>query len=162
MFLLKGGEAMDTKENQEMKENPLPEDSGLSRRKFIRNSGVAAVAATLGTQIPFGELLPENMSLVGLANAQEKATIEGKIPEMVVLNDKPLNAETPAHFLDDDVTPFEKMFVRNNGIPPTDVDAKKWTLTIEGESAKKSVSLSIEDLKNKFKTYTYQLQLECG
>lgn len=153
---------MDTKENQGMEENLQPQDSGLSRRKFIRNSGVAAVAATLGTQIPFGELLPEGMSLVGLANAQENATIEGKIPEMVILNDKPLNAETPAHFLDDDVTPFEKMFVRNNGLPPTNVDAKTWTLKIEGESAKKSVSLSIEDLKTKFKTYTYQIQLECG
>jgi DMSO/TMAO reductase YedYZ molybdopterin-dependent catalytic subunit len=54
------------------------------------------------------------------------------------------------------------MFVRNNGIPPTNVDAANWSLKIEGESAKKSVTLSIDDLKKKFKTYTYQIQLECG
>ena len=73
-----------------------------------------------------------------------------------------LTPNHPPHFLDDSVTPYDKMFIRNNGIPPVKVDAATWTLTIEGESAKKSVSLSIADLKKKFKTYTYQIQLECG
>ena len=87
-------------------------DSGVSRRSFIRNSGVAAMVAAVGAQIPFSELLPEGMQLVGLANAQETMQIEGKIPEMVVLNTKPLNAEPPPHFLVDEVTPYKTMFVR--------------------------------------------------
>ena len=36
-------------------------DSGVSRRSFIRTSGVAAMAAAVGSQIPFGDLLPEGM-----------------------------------------------------------------------------------------------------
>jgi len=139
-----------------------PADSGVSRRSFLRKSSVAAMAAAVGSQIPFGDLLPEGMQLIGIAHAEEAMKIEGKIPEMVVLNTKPLNAEPPPHFLDEDITPYNKMFVRNNGIPPVNVDAATWKLTIEGESAKRSVSFSIADLKKKFKEHTLQIQLECG
>lgn len=139
-----------------------PADSGVSRRSFLRNSSIAAMAAAVGAQIPFGDLLPEGMQLVGIASAEEAMKIEGKIPEMIILNTKPLNAEPPPHFLDEDITPYRKMFVRNNGIPPVNVDAAAWTLTIEGESAKRSVSFSIADLKQKFKEHTLQIQLECG
>jgi DMSO/TMAO reductase YedYZ molybdopterin-dependent catalytic subunit len=140
----------------------LQSKPSLSRRKFIRNSSLTAMAAAVGMQVPFGEMLPKGVQLVGLANAAEGMTIEGKIPEMIILNDKPLNAEPPPHFLDDSITPYKNMFVRNNGIPPVNVDAATWKLNIEGESAKQSVTLSIADLKKKFKAYTYQIQLECG
>ena len=139
-----------------------PVDSGVSRRSFLRNSSAAALAAAVGSHIPFADLLPEGMQLVGTAHAEETMKIEGKIPEMVVLNTKPLNAEPPPHFLDEDITPYAKMFVRNNGIPPVKVDAAAWKLTIEGESAKRSVSFSIDELKKKFKEHTLQIQLECG
>lgn len=139
-----------------------PTESGVSRRSFLRKSSVAAMAAAVGSQIPFGDLLPEGMQLVGMAHAEEAMKIEGKIPEMVVLNTRPLNAEPPPHFLDEDITPYNKMFVRNNGIPPVKVDAAAWKLTIEGESAKRSVSFSIAELKKKFKEHTLQIQLECG
>ena len=36
---------------------------------------------------------------------------------LIVLNDRPVNAETPAHLLDDRVTPASRLFVRNNGVP---------------------------------------------
>lgn len=152
----------DLKSQQSDQPETSQDNSGISRRNFIHTSGVTAMAAAIGMQIPFSKLLPEGMQLVGLAHAAEMMSIKGKIPEMIVLNDKPLNAEPPPHFLDDSVTPFNKMFVRNNGIPPVKVDAANWTLTIDGESVKKSVSLSLADLKSKFKTYTYQIQLECG
>ncbi len=79
-----------------------------------------------------------------------------------LLNDRPLNAETPAHLLDDVTTPTELMFVRNNGVPPVAVDADTWRLEIGGESCLKPQSFSISDLKRLFKSYTYDLQLECG
>jgi len=157
---------MDKYEEREHPQGNIPheeqEGSGVSRRSFIRTGSVAAMAAAMGTQIPFGELLPEGMQLVGMAHAEEMMKIEGKIPEMVVLNTKPLNAEPPPHFLDEEVTPYEKMFVRNNGLPPEKIDVAAWRLKIDGESAKKEVSLSIDDLKKKFKSYTYHIQLECG
>ena len=83
---------------------------------------------------------------------------------MIVLNDRPVNAETPAHLLDDRITPAKHLFVRNNGIPPvtTDVDIDAWELTIGGESVEQEVTFTVGELKEKFKHYTYQLQLECG
>ena len=157
---------MDKNKESEIQQGTIteeaPADSGVSRRSFLRNGSVAAMAATIGSQIPFGDLLPEGMQLVGMAQAEEAMKIEGKIPEMIVLNNKPLNAEPPPHFLDEDITPYSKMFVRNNGIPPVNIDAAAWKLTIEGESAKRSVSFSIAELKKKFKEHTLQIQLECG
>ena len=81
---------------------------------------------------------------------------------MSLLNDKPWNMEAKAHLLDDRVTPEDRMFIRNNGIIPKDIDAKNWTLTVEGESAAQSKTYTIDQLKSQFKQYTYQLTLECG
>lgn len=81
---------------------------------------------------------------------------------MVLLNDKPWNMEAMAHLLNDAVTPNKYMFIRNNGIIPENIDAKNWVLTIDGESVKQEKSYAIQDLKSKFKRYTYQLTLECG
>jgi len=150
--------------NEELEKNQSADsqEQGVSRRTFIRTGSVTALAAAIGTQIPFGALLPDGVELVGMAHAEETMAIEGKIKEMIVLNTKPLNAEPPPHFLDDDVTPFETMFVRNNGITPLKQDIANWALTIDGESVKKPLTLSLSELKKRFKPYTYQLQLECG
>ncbi len=42
----------------------------------------------------------------------------GKSDKLVVLGERPLVAETPEHLLDDDTTPTDKFFVRNNGMIP--------------------------------------------
>jgi sulfite oxidase len=81
---------------------------------------------------------------------------------LTILNDRPVNAETPPYLLDDKITPGEMFFVRNNGLPPIEVDVDNWTLTIGGESAKKEIVFTLAELKSKFKQYTYQLTLECG
>jgi DMSO/TMAO reductase YedYZ molybdopterin-dependent catalytic subunit len=60
------------------------------------------------------------------------------------------------------VTPIEKMFVRNNGLLPADLNAADWTLTIEGEGVNQSKTYTLAELKSKFKHYTYSLVLECG
>jgi DMSO/TMAO reductase YedYZ molybdopterin-dependent catalytic subunit len=79
-----------------------------------------------------------------------------------VLNNKPWNVETPPHLLDPAVTPTEVLFVRNNGIPPTNVDEESWTLTIEGESAAQRKTFTLAQLKSEFEVHHYQLTLECG
>jgi DMSO/TMAO reductase YedYZ molybdopterin-dependent catalytic subunit len=73
-----------------------------------------------------------------------------------------VNAETPAHLLDDSITPADRLFVRNNGIPPVDIDLDNWTLVIDGESVAKPVTFTLGELKERFKHYSYQLTLECG
>ncbi|MDU0356183.1 sulfite oxidase [Paraglaciecola aquimarina] len=133
------------------------EKQGFTRRDFI-----ASMSALLGSRIVFAGALPLGMVPVALANNEQAFKIAGKHSELVVLNDRPINAETPAHLLDDKVTPSDKLFVRNNGIPPTEIDLDNWTLTVEGESAEQKKVYSIAELKSRFTHYSYQLTLECG
>ena len=83
--------------------------------------------------------------------------------QLTLLNDRPINAETPPHLLDDAITPTPRHFVRNNGIPPdfTDVNANNWVLKING-NVNRPKEYSIEKLKNNFQIVTKALQLECG
>ena len=128
-----------------------------TRRSFLRKSILASLAALLGTEIVFADRIPEGVRLLA-----ENALPEGKHKDLVVLSDRPWNIETPAHLLDDPLTPVDKMFVRNNGIPPVDPDPEKWTLTIEGEAAHTRKVFTIRDLQMEFPTYSYQLVLECA
>jgi DMSO/TMAO reductase YedYZ molybdopterin-dependent catalytic subunit len=133
----------------------------VSRRGFIKKTGLATMAIALGSQIPYFRTLPSGLMALALAEADEKTVLKGK-EGLIVLNDRPINAEPPAHLLDDDFTPKGKHFVRNNGLPP-DIEEKpnQWTFSIEGE-VHKPLKLTLDDIKNKFKHYTYALQLECG
>lgn len=131
------------------------------RRGFLKRSGLALMGAALGADIVFANQMPSGLIPAALLD-DEPFPIKGKHPGLTLLNDKPWNAETPAHLLDDMITPADRLFVRNNGHPPEDIDPKTWTLTIEGESALSSKTYSIQDLKQKFSTHSYQLTLECG
>ncbi|WP_068545339.1 sulfite oxidase [Thalassotalea crassostreae] len=132
----------------------------ITRRGFLR--GLTAMTTLLGAEIVFSRFMPAGLIPAALAQTTEKFMIEGKDPGLIVLNDKPINAETPAHLLDDNITPANRLFVRNNGIPPKNIDAENWTLTIAGESVKQSKTYTLAELKSKFKHHTYQLTLECG
>ena len=133
----------------------------LSRRGFIKGSGLSALSAALGATIPFARFMPAGLIPAAFAATDIPFKLEGK-DGLTVLNDRPINAETPAHLLDDKITPASRLFVRNNGIPPETSDVSNWRLEISGESCERPQSFSIDELKAKFKHYTYQLQLECG
>ena len=88
--------------------------------------------------------------------------LPGKSPELVVVGDLPLVAETPAHLLDDDVTSVDVHYIRNNGLlPEPAADPDAWAITIDGEVAR-PLALSLGELKGRFENVTYQLVLECG
>ena len=78
------------------------------------------------------------MATAGRVLPRETPTpaVPGK-PDLRILSERPLNAETPAHLLDDAVTPVSKMFVRNNGIPPDTrgIDPLEWALEVSGKPA---------------------------
>ena len=120
----------------------------LTRRGFLEGTGLATMSA----------LIPAAFAQSGTASE-----IPGK-SGLLVLNDRPLNAETPAHLLDDRITPAQCMFVRNNGITPPfeNLDADGWTLEIAGESCLRPQSLTVAELKSKFPVHTLQLQIECA
>lgn len=128
------------------------------RRGFLKNTGLATMAAMVGASIPFHRNMP--VGLVPAAFAQDGDVLAGK-DGLTLLNDRPVNAETPAELLDDAVTPTSRHFIRNNGIPPENVDPESWTLTIDGFVDNK-LELSIADLREQFEVVTLQLTLECG
>ena len=133
----------------------------MKRRNFIKKATLASFATLIGTEIVFGTNMLKDYQPLALQEP-DPFKLFNLDNEMVVLNDKPWNIEAKAHLLDDKITPNSKMFIRNNGKIPVDIDAKNWTLTIDGESAKERKVFTINDLKTKFKQHTYQLTLECG
>jgi len=105
----------------------------VTRRGFLTKSSLLAMGAVLGATIPFSENMLGGLIPAALAQSDEGFQIQGK-EGLIVLNDKPINAETPPHLLDDEITPANRFFVRNNGIPPAieDIVPKKWTYRNRG------------------------------
>ncbi len=132
----------------------------MKRRDFVKNTGLAGVVG-LGIPVIYGHLLPKGYTPLGLQDP-DPYTLFNKDKGMQILNDKPWNIEAAAHLLDDDITPNKFMFIRNNGLIPENIDAGKWTLTIDGESVVSPKTYTLAELKSKFPSYTYQLTLECG
>ena len=127
------------------------------RRGFLRGAGLAAMAAMVGASIPFHRNMPAG--LIPAAFADEVVLI-GK-DGLTLLNDRPINAETPPHLLDDPMTPTSRHFIRNNGMPPSEVDPDTWTLTVDG-LVDRPMTLSIADLRSRFAVVTMALAIECG
>lgn len=88
-----------------------------SRRGFLKKSSLLAMAGVVGATIPFADKMPGGLIPAVLADATKPFEITGK-EGLRILNDRPVNAETPPHLLDDDFTPAKYFFVRNNGLPP--------------------------------------------
>lgn len=133
------------------------ENTTNDRRRFLHGVSLASMAALLGvSSIPYHRNLPNGFIPVALADD----SVTGK-DGLIVHNDRPMNAETKAHLLDDRVTPTSRHFIRNNGVPPVNVDPATWQLTIDG-LVNNPMKLSIADLKKKFDVVTKQLVIECG
>ena len=139
-------------------------DHTTSRRGFL--SGAIKALALLTPLLAkgrsvFAESTPTESTSTKITSTKATSA-KTKHPGLVILNDRPLNAETPAHLLDDEITPADRLFVRNNGIAPQNIDADGWTITIDGESVEKPVTFTLSELQKKFRHYSYQLVLECG
>lgn len=135
--------------------------SKLSRRAFISQASLAAFASLLGARIVFGERMPEGLVPLGIDNLGD-VPLEGKNPALKVLNNRPVNVETPAHLLDSAITETSNVFVRNNGIPPQKVIEADWRLTIEGESVIGRREYTLSELKSRFEVVSLNLVMECG
>ena len=127
------------------------------RRGFLRGAGLATMAAMVGAAIPLHRNMPAG--LIPAAFADENVLV-GK-DGLTLLNDRPVNAETPPHLLDDAITPTARHFIRNNGIPPTETDPATWTLTVDG-MVDNPMTYTIADLRSKFEVVTMALAIECG
>jgi sulfite oxidase len=130
-----------------------------SRRNVLKGVGMATVAASLP---PFTGALAQNAPAgTPAAKGPKLLEMDGKA-KLAVLGDRPLVAETPNVMLDDDVTPTDKLFVRNNGqVPEATRDPKAWKIKVDGE-VNTPLELTLGDLMSRFPNVTYQLVLECG
>jgi DMSO/TMAO reductase YedYZ molybdopterin-dependent catalytic subunit len=149
--------------------------SGTSRRGFLGKAGLAAFGAAVGGTVPFAHNMPAGLIPAALAQTAPPAapppekkgpqllSFPGKDGRLVVIGERPLVAETPEHLLDDDTTPIDKFYIRNNGqIPEKATDQPdKWKITIDGEVNNK-LELTLGEIKSKFKPVTQRMVLECG
>ena len=123
----------------------------LSRRDVL--TGIVASSALLaGLRVPAARAdSPREVALASLR-------------ELHVLNERPMNAETPLSLLGSSRTPNAHHFVRNNGLVPDLAwtgDASEYRLTIDGE-VHSPLTLSLEELKRDFPVHRAALVLECG
>src|SRR5947199_6325836 len=147
-----------------------------SRRGFLSGTGLGAIGAAIGGGMPFSNELGSLIPAAKAEGAQpapapaapaapkgpQYLKFPGKNEKLVVLGDRPLVAETPESLLDDDTTPTEKFFIRNNGQTPEEAkDPDKWKITIDGE-VNNTIEITLGELKSKYKAVTRRMVLECG
>ena len=145
--------------------------TAIDRRGFLGAAGRAAMGAAVGGTIPFADSMPGGLIPAALAQsapapAEKKGpqhlNYPGKSDKLVLLGERPLVAETPEHLLDDDTTPIDKFFVRNNGqIPEAAKEPDKWKIVVDGEVNKKA-EFTLGELKSKFRPVKQRMVLECG
>ena len=149
------------------------DETKLSRRGFMGSAGLAAAGAAAGA-VPLTAAIQDGGVIASAAAQAQPAPsapaqkgphllkFPGKDEGLVVLGDRPLVAETPESLLDDDTTPTEKFFIRNNGqLPEPAADPDKWEITIDGE-VDKTLKITLGELKSRFTPVTRRIVLECG
>ncbi|MCS7101400.1 MAG: sulfite oxidase [Burkholderiaceae bacterium] len=134
------------------------------RRSFLtRTAGVGALVAL--ADAPAFAQAPVQPS------APAPAPVPGTIPNAEVLkgkdmsvfrvhSERPLTGSVSAEHHDFDVTPTNRMFIRNNLLTP-EIDAAKHRLTVKG-LVERELTFSVEELKRNFKAVTIQAMLECA
>ena len=91
-------------------------------------AAIGALAASLAPRRAYAQAAPSSPPA---AAAAKTAGFEfpGKDKGLSLLGDRPLVAETPEGLLDDDTTPIERFFIRNNGqMPELPPDLESWKL----------------------------------
>ncbi|WP_139471097.1 sulfite oxidase [Campylobacter armoricus] len=139
------------------------QNSQEDRRGFLKNLGITLLGASALANVSLDNYI---LGSKVLAKELDTFKIEGK-KDVIYHGERPMTAETQIYALDSDFTRPENFFVRNNGVPPEMSTIKErmkkgWTLEIGGESVKTAKIYTLDELKKKFKHYTYALTLECG
>lgn len=136
-----------------------------SRRDFLAKAGKVALLASLGIFGAGCEAVNRGLLDRGLVAVVLEDLKAAGLPkaDMLVHSDNPFNGEFLPHFLNDNVTPTSRHFVRNNsGIPERAIkaDLSGWQLVIDGE-VHKELALTMDDLLQ-FPQVTMDVVLECA
>jgi DMSO/TMAO reductase YedYZ molybdopterin-dependent catalytic subunit len=133
-----------------MSEPKIPQKS---RRTFL--TGVASAGAL--ASLPLKQALAQTEPPGTISNDIVKGE---KAKSMQFHSERPLTGSVPAHEHDFDVTPNDRMFIRNNLTTPL-VDIDKHRLKITG-LVDKELEFSVFDLAKNFRTVSMQGMLECA
>jgi sulfite oxidase len=136
----------------------------FDRRRLMQGAALAALGATgvFAISSKPSEGLISTAAAQGQPPAPKAFNYPGKSDKLVLLGERPLVAETPEGLLNDDTTPIDKFFVRNNGqIPEPTKDPDAWKIVIDGDVNNK-IEMTLGELKTKFRPVTRRMVLECG
>jgi DMSO/TMAO reductase YedYZ molybdopterin-dependent catalytic subunit len=131
-------------------DNKKPDNA---RRQFLGGAAAASALASLPLKNAFAQTDPPGT----IGNDAVKAE---KAKSMQFHSERPLTGSVPAHEHDFDVTPNDRMFIRNNLTTPV-IDINSHRLTLKG-LVDKELSFSVFDLAKEFKTVSMQGMLECA
>ena len=129
-----------------------------SRRRFLEGATGAGAYALLGNAIAQDK--PAAAPAAPAGTIPNEAIKKEKAAAMQYHSERPLTGSVPAHEHDFDVTPSNRMFVRNNLLTP-DIDAGAHRVTLKG-LVDKELSFSVAELQKAFPAVTLQGMLECA
>src|SRR5947209_8272475 len=103
------------------------------------------------------------LSLPFMQRIDERALVAATKPDLEILPTPELNAETPAHLLDDEITPTARLFTRNTGAMPvfSADQIANWALTIDG-CVEMPRSWTLAALAREFEQVSQTAVLECA
>lgn len=135
-------------------------EQGTSRRDFMAKVAVAAVTA--GVTVPkmaLAQSAPKPPAdPAGVIS--NNAVMGGKDAALKIHSERPLTASATAEFLADDVTPTNRVFVRNN-LFTTEFSEATHVVEIKG-LVDKPLKLTVADLKSMFKGTSTVAMIECA
>lgn len=126
----------------------------VGRRGFL---GALVAGGALAPAWVRGQAAAPPAAIPGTVSNED--VLMGKDTALKVHSDRPLTGSAPAEFLSYDVTPTNRLFIRNNLMTPA-IDANKHVLRIRG-LVNKTVEIGLDDLR-KLPQFTTQAMLECA
>jgi sulfite oxidase len=125
----------------------------MERRNFLTGIASASALASLPAAKALAQAEPPG-------TISSDAVKKDKVPAMQWHSERPLTGSVPAHEHDFELTPSNRMFVRNNLLTPV-IDINSHRLAIKG-LVDKELSFSVFELAKSFPTVSLQGMLECA
>lgn len=140
-----------------MRPTPLEADPHKPQRVGRRGVLAALMAgASLPTLLRVQAAAAQTPTVGTLSNDE---VLKGKDRSLQLHSERPLTASAPAEYMAFDVTPTDRLFIRNNLLTPQ-IDANRHVLRIHG-LVDKTVEIGLDDLK-RLPLFTTQAMLECA
>ncbi|HEX6320618.1 MAG TPA: sulfite oxidase [Burkholderiales bacterium] len=124
-----------------------------SRRSFLSGVTAAGALATLPAATALAQAEPPG-------TVSSDAIKKEKVAAMEYHSERPLTGSVPAHEHDFDLTPNNRMYIRNNLLTPL-IDINNHRLTVKG-LVDRELSFSVFDLAKNFRTVSMAGMLECA